>query len=176
MILELAQGAGVVCTGCGTALCAHGLLLAIALGHRTQPLCPSCLARDEGCDRDALVCELVGYVGRRECYAAAWDWATVREPGCRLARPADRRGTDVAAAIASVDLSPSAEWDAGDLACGDLVLELRARMRAMHPGSLLLVTARDPGAIEDLPAWCRMTGHPLAYARPPLYFIRTKEG
>ena len=129
-----------------------------------------------GRDADALVCDLIAYVGGRECYAAAWDWATVREPGCRLARPLERLGVGAAVAVASSDLIPAAEWDAGDLACGDLVLELRTRMRVMEPGSLLLVTARDPGAVEDLPAWCRMTGHPLAYARAPLYFIRAKEG
>jgi len=52
------------------------------------------------------------------------------------------------------------EWDAGDLACGDLVLELRRRVRAA-PGQVFKVIARDPGAPADLPAWCNMTGHQL---------------
>jgi NifU-like protein involved in Fe-S cluster formation/TusA-related sulfurtransferase len=51
-------------------------------------------------------------------------------------------------------------WDAGDLACGELVLELRGRLAAM-PGRVLRVIALDPGAPEDIPAWCRLTGHSL---------------
>ena len=53
------------------------------------------------------------------------------------------------------------EWDAGDLGCGELVLELRTRLSAMRPGQVLRLIARDPGAPQDLPAWCRMTGHTL---------------
>jgi len=43
-----------------------------------------------------------------------------------------------------------AQWDAGDLGCGDLVLELRLRMEAMQPGQLLKLIARDPGARADI--------------------------
>ena len=67
------------------------------------------------------------------------------------------------------------QWDAGELGCGELVLELRLRMEAMHPGQLLQLIARDPGAPADLPAWCRMTGHTLLSAAPPVYLIRRKE-
>jgi tRNA 2-thiouridine synthesizing protein A len=66
-------------------------------------------------------------------------------------------------------------WDAGDLACGDLVLQLRGRMEAMLPGQVLRLIARDSGAPEDLPAWCRLTGHTLLSATPPAYIIRRKE-
>ena len=68
-----------------------------------------------------------------------------------------------------------AQWDAGDLGCGDLVLGLRARMEAMRPGQLLRLTARDPGARADIPAWCRMTGHTLVVEQHPVYQIRRKE-
>lgn len=51
-------------------------------------------------------------------------------------------------------------WDAGDLGCGPLVLALRKRLRAM-PGRVLKVTALDPAAPLDLPAWCRLTGNEL---------------
>jgi tRNA 2-thiouridine synthesizing protein A len=68
-----------------------------------------------------------------------------------------------------------AEWDAGELGCGDLVLELRLRMDAMQPGQLLKLIARDPGARADIPAWCRMTGHALIEQQHPLYQIRRKE-
>ncbi|HEX7126085.1 MAG TPA: sulfurtransferase TusA family protein [Thermodesulfobacteriota bacterium] len=68
-----------------------------------------------------------------------------------------------------------AEWDAGDLGCGELVLELRRRLRAM-PGRVLAVVARDPGAPADLPAWCRMTGHELVRQDPASgrYWIKAR--
>src|ERR671923_2360229 len=70
---------------------------------------------------------------------------------------------------------PDSEWDAGDMGCGELVLELRMRLKPMRPGQLLKLTARDPGAPEDLPAWCRLTGHHLVYVDHPIYLIRRKE-
>ena len=68
-----------------------------------------------------------------------------------------------------------AVWDAGDLGCGDLVLELRTRIDRLRPGQLIEVTALDPGAPADLPAWCRMTGHTLVWQEHPVYLIRRKE-
>jgi tRNA 2-thiouridine synthesizing protein A len=73
------------------------------------------------------------------------------------------------------DLAADAEWDARDMGCGELVLELRVRLKAMSPGSILKVTARDLGAPEDLPAWCGMTGHTLLQAQHPEYWIRRRE-
>jgi tRNA 2-thiouridine synthesizing protein A len=67
------------------------------------------------------------------------------------------------------------EWNAGDLACGDLVLQLMLRMRAMAPAAVLRLITRDPGAVADIPAWCRMTGHTLVLAEHPIYLIRRKE-
>jgi len=66
------------------------------------------------------------------------------------------------------------EWDAGDLGCGDLVLELMIRVTAMAPGQVLRLVALDPGARADIPAWCRMTGHTLVEEQPPLYLIRRR--
>ncbi|HEU5197539.1 MAG TPA: sulfurtransferase TusA family protein [Methylomirabilota bacterium] len=68
-----------------------------------------------------------------------------------------------------------AEWNAGDLGCGELVLELRGRLHAMQPGQVLRLEARDPGAPADIPAWCRMTGHTLILEQHPVYLIRRKE-
>ena len=66
------------------------------------------------------------------------------------------------------------DWDAGDLACGELVLELRLRMRQLTSGQVLCLIARDPGAPADIPAWCRMTGHILLHTDPAAqtYFIQ----
>ncbi len=66
-------------------------------------------------------------------------------------------------------------WDAGDMGCGELVLELRSRLGRLRPGQVLRVTALDPGAPADLPAWCRMTGHMLVEQEHPVYLIRRKE-
>ena len=66
------------------------------------------------------------------------------------------------------------DWDAGDLACGDLLLRLRFRIKAMQPGQVLRVRALNPGASQDLPAWCRLTGETLVRHDPQScrYYIR----
>jgi tRNA 2-thiouridine synthesizing protein A len=67
------------------------------------------------------------------------------------------------------------EWDAGDMGCGELVLELRFRLDTLKPGQIMKLVARDLGAPADIPAWCRMTGNPLVGGRPPVYLIQRKE-
>ena len=66
------------------------------------------------------------------------------------------------------------EWNAGDMGCGDLLVELRRRLAALGPGRTLKVIAQDTGAAEDLPAWCRLTGHTLILASPPTYVIEAR--
>jgi tRNA 2-thiouridine synthesizing protein A len=75
----------------------------------------------------------------------------------------------------SARLEADAEWDAGDLGCGELVLELRSRLAAHPPGGALRLIALDAGAPADIPAWCRMTGHTLVSQQHPVYLIRRKE-
>lgn len=68
------------------------------------------------------------------------------------------------------------EWHAGELGCGELVLELRQRVRAA-PGKVFKVTALDAGAPADLPAWCNMTGNQLL-AHDPVsksFWIRARK-
>lgn len=67
------------------------------------------------------------------------------------------------------------EWDAGELGCGELVLELRTRMR-LAPGQVFRVTALDAGAPADIPAWCGMTHNPLLAHDPQarMFWIRAK--
>ena len=67
------------------------------------------------------------------------------------------------------------EWDAGDMGCGDLLVELRRRLAALGPGRTIKIIARDLGAVEDLPAWCRLTGHTLVLATPPTYLIEARQ-
>jgi tRNA 2-thiouridine synthesizing protein A len=88
----------------------------------------------------------------------------------------DADGSPASRALGELERGhPDHEWDAGDMGCGELVLELRLRLKPMRPGQILKLTARDPGAPEDLPAWCRLTGHHLTYAAHPIYVIRRKE-
>lgn len=69
-----------------------------------------------------------------------------------------------------------AHWDAGDLGCGELVMELMLRLRQLQPGQVLRLTASDPGAPADIPAWCRLTGHSLCHVEPASndFFIQRK--
>lgn len=64
-------------------------------------------------------------------------------------------------------------WDAGDMGCGELLLLLRKRLLNM-PGGTLKLVANDTGSIEDIPAYCRITGHELRHAAHPAYWIRAR--
>jgi len=65
-------------------------------------------------------------------------------------------------------------WDAGELGCAYLVVELRRRIDDMAPEDVLELVAHDPGAPYDLPAWCRMTGNELVAADHPVYRIKRR--
>jgi tRNA 2-thiouridine synthesizing protein A len=71
--------------------------------------------------------------------------------------------------------TPDKEWDAGHRGCGEIVMELRSVLQSLAPGAVLKLTAHDAGAREDIPAWCRMTGHVLLQADHPEYWIRRRE-
>jgi len=71
-------------------------------------------------------------------------------------------------------IQPDDAWDAGELGCGELVILLFLRLRALPPGARFRLTATDPGAVHDIPAWCRLTGHLLLAAEPPLFLIQRK--
>ncbi|MBI2922170.1 MAG: sulfurtransferase TusA family protein [Planctomycetes bacterium] len=125
--------------------------------------------------------ELLAHVRRRPCFSAGWKWASENErgnpaePEC-LWRDVPAAATAASPSAGSSDAPPHDEdWDAGELGCGDLVLELRGRVMGLRPGQVLRINARDPGAPEDLPSWCRLTGHALVAAKHPLYWIRRKE-
>lgn len=67
------------------------------------------------------------------------------------------------------------EWDAGELGCGELLLKLRVRLREM-PGKVIRLVALDRGAIEDIPSYCRITGHQLLLSDPThgIFWIKAK--
>lgn len=57
---------------------------------------------------------------------------------------------------------PDGQWvtfDGGDLACGELLMELVGWLRRVPAGSVVAVIATDLAAPIDIPAWCSLTGH-----------------
>ena len=71
-------------------------------------------------------------------------------------------------------LNISQHWDAGESACGELILGLKRQLAGIDIGALLRVTANGAGAPADLSAWCRVTGHELVIAHHPDYVLRKK--
>lgn len=49
--------------------------------------------------------------------------------------------------------------DARHLLCPLPVIRTQNRMKTLSTGDMLAVTCTDPGAINDIPMWCRINGH-----------------
>jgi tRNA 2-thiouridine synthesizing protein A len=49
--------------------------------------------------------------------------------------------------------------DARYLLCPMPVIRTQNRIAELSPGDTLEVQATDPGALHDIPAWCRVHGH-----------------
>ena len=49
--------------------------------------------------------------------------------------------------------------DARYLLCPMPVIRAQNRVAELVPGDTLEVHATDPGALHDIPAWCRINGH-----------------
>ncbi len=54
--------------------------------------------------------------------------------------------------------------DTRGLLCPLPVIRTQDRIRTMSSGERLEVVATDPGALHDIPAWCRVHGHELVEA------------
>lgn len=68
-------------------------------------------------------------------------------------------------------------FDGGDLDCGSgLALLIRQHMLQVPDGGILEVRSRESTVRDDLPPWCRMTGHAYLGERPgdgaTHYFVR----
>lgn len=176
---------GIPCRVCSRPICGHEAVVSVAMGYGSSPHCLACMAEGLRSDREEFRDRLLAYILERECYRKGWLSASEGEgfghaltPAC-LWRTGDERLPDSIPGRGTVLNKGAsghfaAEWDAGDSGCGDLVMELRVRLNAMKPGELMKLTARDPGAREDLPAWCRLTGHELVENMHPAYFIRRR--
>ena len=49
--------------------------------------------------------------------------------------------------------------DASDLLCPLPVIRTQDRVSQLQAGDVLTVYCTDPGALSDIPAWCRIHGH-----------------
>jgi len=49
--------------------------------------------------------------------------------------------------------------DARRLLCPLPVIRVQDKVRDLAPGTLLEAVCSDPGALQDIPAWCRINGH-----------------
>ncbi len=51
------------------------------------------------------------------------------------------------------------QLDARRLLCPMPVIRTQDKAKQMQPGDQLEVICTDPGALYDIPAWCRINGH-----------------
>ena len=49
--------------------------------------------------------------------------------------------------------------DCQRLLCPMPVIRVQDRVETLAPGDLLTAVCTDPGALQDIPAWCRINGH-----------------
>ncbi len=55
--------------------------------------------------------------------------------------------------------------DARNSLCPMPVIKTQNRIAELQAGDILEVTCTDPGALSDIPAWCRINGHLLKDSR-----------
>ena len=49
--------------------------------------------------------------------------------------------------------------DASNSLCPMPVIKTQNKIAELQAGDILEVTCTDPGALNDIPAWCRINGH-----------------
>ena len=169
------------CYRCSKSICFHEYVLSVITGFKTTPHCTACLATGLGRSQGDFLTDAYNYIRRQTCYRSGWQWASqhedqaIEQPSCIWPDAASSSSEETATHPTPTLANPDTEWDAGDMACGELVLKLRLRLKAMQPGQILLLTAQDSGAPADVPAWCKLTGHSLLEARHPQYWIQRKD-
>ncbi len=55
--------------------------------------------------------------------------------------------------------------DCRRLLCPLPVIRVQDRVAELEPGILVEVACTDPGALQDIPAWCRINGHEVLEMR-----------
>lgn len=77
-------------------------------------------------------------------------------------------------------ITPDAVFDGGDMDCGSgLILLIRENMMPVAVGGILEMRSNEPTVHDDLPPWCRMSGHEylgiIGEPSSARYFIRKGE-
>lgn len=188
VIAEVESHRGSPCDECAAPLLGHDVVIGLMLREQGRRCC-DCLARRHARPAREFLVHARALVQRLDCFRAGWAhadrrlaaqgaWPEERFPrSLRLdstEEDHDGPSSDPGTRAPALELSVAGELDAGDMGCGELVLLLRARMNPLAPGERLRVIARDPGAPEDLPAWCRLTGHRLCAADPPCFVVERR--
>jgi tRNA 2-thiouridine synthesizing protein A len=55
--------------------------------------------------------------------------------------------------------------DARNMLCPMPVIRTQNKVAELSAGDILEVTCTDPGALNDIPAWCRINGHKVIETR-----------
>lgn len=55
--------------------------------------------------------------------------------------------------------------DARRMMCPMPVIRTQDSVASLKPGDTLEVVSSDPGALNDIPAWCRINGHTVVSTR-----------
>lgn len=73
---------------------------------------------------------------------------------------------------------PVSRLDARHLICPMPVIRTQEYIRQLATGDEFEVVATDPGALQDIPAWCRIHGHEvlLTVEKEPEILIRIRVG
>ncbi len=59
---------------------------------------------------------------------------------------------------------PPHTLDARHLLCPMPVIRTQDKIKQLQPGEYIEVSCTDPGAMYDIPAWCRVHGHTIVKA------------
>lgn len=68
--------------------------------------------------------------------------------------------------------------DATNLLCPMPVIKTQNKVKSLMAGDELEVICTDPGALQDIPAWCRIFGHEVLATRQEetKYIVHIKVG
>ncbi len=70
-------------------------------------------------------------------------------------------------------VTPDAVFDGGDMDCGSgLILLIRENMLKVPEDGILEMRSREPTVADDLPPWCRMSGHDYLGNLPADGYVR----
>jgi len=93
------------------------------------------------------------------------EWFGRKQPGASVGAPASpSAGPSVAPSVAPSALPEAlVVIDALGRKCPIPIIMLAEQMGAVPIGSVIAVLADDPAAYTDVPAWCAMKSHSLAF-------------